>query len=215
MALVANLLLVVLSLVLGLRLIGQYRTRPRPHTLWYAVGLLLAAVAAFPEVYLKLTGGIATPLWWLYWPTASGVVGFLAVGTAYLLSPRAGQITLVGAVLLTLLILVFTITTAGPAPTVITDATFAKAPTRAVKIPFVIQSSVGALVILGGAVWSYIKTRGMYAVWITLGTLVFSAGGASSGLLTIPGIFYFTQAAGILLLYLGVSQSVSPRSKRR
>ncbi|HLN60716.1 MAG TPA: hypothetical protein VK464_04120 [Symbiobacteriaceae bacterium] len=211
MSLVANSLLVILSLALGLRLLKRYKDRPRPHTLWYAVGLLLTAVAALPELYLQAAGSLVTPLWWLYWMTASSLVGFLAVGTAYLLAPRVGQVTLGLVYALVLWLVAVTIMTAGPAPVGVTHETLNHAPTVAVKIPFLIQNIAGSMLILIGAAYSYIRTRALYNVWIALGTIVFASGGASAGLLDFPGVFYFTQTAGIILLYLGVSQSVAPR----
>jgi hypothetical protein len=211
MALAANLLLVLLSLVMGLRLIRQYSVRRRSHTLWYAVGLLLLAAAAFPEVYYRITDQLPTPLWWLYWMTASATVGFLGVGTGYLVSPLFGRITLAITLVLTAAVAVATVVTGGPAPEVVTDAALTRAPSAAIKLPFVLQNAIGSLVIFGGAIWSYLRTRGLYALWIALGTLVFAGGGAAAGLLKFPGAFYFTQSAGILLLYAGVTQSGGSR----
>jgi hypothetical protein len=211
MSLVANLLLVFLSLLLGLRLLKRYADRPRPHTLWYAVGLLLTAVAATPELYVQAMGALPTPLWWIYWATASSLVGFLAVGTAYLLGPRVGQVALAVTYALVLWLVAAVLLTAGPAPSPISHDMLSKAPTVAVKLPFLIQNIAGSLLILGGAVWSFIRTRAVYNVWIALGTIIFASGGAAAGFLSFPGAFYVAQAVGIVVLYAGVSQSVAPR----
>lgn len=215
MALLANVLLVGLSLVLGARLVRQYRVRSRPHTLWYAVGLILVAAAAFPEVYRELTGTLPTALWWLYWSTGSSAVAYLGVGSAYLISPRVGQVSLVGFTVASIAAVVATVLTAGSGPAVFTADMLAKSPTVAIKVPFLINSIGGSLIIFGCAVWSYIKTRAMFAVWIALGTLVFAAGGTSSGLLMYSQVFYFTQTVGILLLYLGVASSLNFRQARQ
>lgn len=214
MALLANGLLVALSLVMGLRLLMQYQTRPRPHTLWFAIGLLLTALAASAEVWSQAFGLLPTMLWWLYWISASSLVGFLAVGTAYLLGHRPGQITLVIVSLLVVWLAFAVVTAAGPGPTMIAETTLTKAPNATVKAPFLIQNILGALLILGGAVWSYLKTRGLYNVMIAAGTLVFSSGGAVAGFLHIPAFFYFTQSVGIVLLYLGVTSAGTTRSAR-
>lgn len=210
MALVANTLLVGLSLILGIRLLRQYASRPRPHTLWYAVGLLLTAVAAFPELYYRLTDQVPTLLWWLYWASASSLVGFLAAGTAYLFSLRFGQVTLSLAVLLTLWVAAATFLTAGTGPAAFANTTFHKAPTAAIKLPFLVQNIGGSLVIFVGALLSFLKTRGLYAVLIALGTLVFASGGSAAGNTEYGFIFAFTQAAGIVLLYAGVALSLRP-----
>ncbi|MDF2630037.1 MAG: hypothetical protein K0R39_3868 [Symbiobacteriaceae bacterium] len=205
--LVASILLILLSLVMGVRLLRQYSARPRPHTLWYAVGLLLTALAAFPEFYIRLTNGLVTPLWWLYWVAASALVGYLAVGTAYLISPTAGKVTLTAISLLTLWLAIATVMTAGPAPDTTTVETLSRAPNGTIKLPFALQSSIGGMLILFGALWSYYKTRYVSNLYIALGALFFSAGGALAGLVAFPGVFALTQSAGIIALYVGVTQS--------
>jgi len=211
MALVANTTLVLLALLMGIRVLRQYAARGRAHSLWYGVGLLLTAAAATPEVVRELTGGLPTTLWWLYWCAASATVGFLAVGTAYLLSANIGRWSLIAVLILTGAVVMATVLTAGPSPAVLSDATFAKAPTGWIKAPFLIQNIAGSLMILAGAAISFLKTRSWYNVWIALGTLLFAAGGASAGLLKYSSLFYFTQTAGIVVLYLGVTGSARPR----
>lgn len=213
MALLANVVLVGLSLILGLRLLRQYVSRPRPHSLWYAVGLLLTAVAAVPELYYELTDQVPTLLWWLYWSSASSLVGFLAVGSAYLFSGRFGQVTLGVAVALSLWVLVATLVTGGTGPVALGATVFHKAPTAAIKLPFLLQNIGGSLVIFVGSVLSYFRTRGMYAVLIALGTLVFASGGSMAGNTQYGFLFPLTQIMGIVLLYAGVVMSLRPSNK--
>jgi len=207
MPLVANALLVGLSLILGLRLFRQYVARPRPHTLSYAIGLLFTAVAALPELYFELSGVVPTLLWWLYWASASTLVGFLAVGSAYLISPRLGQIVLGGVLVLTLWVTVATVLTAGTVPG---EEGFRAAPSAMIKLPFLLQNIGGSLVILVVSVLSFVRTRGIFAILIALGTFVFAAGGGAAGNTGFGQIFAFTQTAGIILLYAGVSLSLKP-----
>lgn len=215
MALVANAVLVGLSLILGIRLLRQYVTRPRPHTLGYAVGLLLTAAAAFPELFYHLTDQVPTVLWWLYWSSASALVGFLAVGTGYLLSPRFGQVTLVMVALLTLWVTSATLLTAGAGPEALVPGMFHKAPNPTIRLPFLIQNIGASLVIFVGALLSFIRTRGIFAVFIALGTLVFAGGGSAAGNTQYGFIFAFSQTLGITLLYTGVSLSLQgPRKEK-
>lgn len=213
MALVASVILVGLSLILGIRLLRQYAARPRPHTLWYAIGLLLIVTAAIPELTFELTGQVPTFLWWLYWISGGSLVGFLAVGTAYLMSPRFGRAVLAAVALTTLWVTAATVLTAGTGPTVVGSEMFRSAPTAAIKLPFLLLSIGGALLLLVGAVLSYIRTRGMYAVLIALGTLVFAGGHSAASRGNMVGVFVFAQTAGILLLYAGVSLSLRPPKK--
>lgn len=210
---IASLVVVLLSLILGIRLLVRNRKRPRPHTLWYAVGLIVTALAGLPEFWYHAFNSVPQVLWWDYWVTASALVGFLAVGTSFLLSRRFGVASLVTVLGLTVWLAVATVLTAGPAPTSGLETAFRSAPTAAIKLPFLLMNIAGALVIFAGAIYSLIRTRMLYNLWIALGTLSFSAGGALAGLLQFPGVFAFTQIAGIVLLYLGVSQSIKPRKK--
>lgn len=200
---------------MGIQLLGQYRRRRRIYTLWYAVGILLTAVAVAPDIYRKLTDTLPTGLWWIYWICGSATVGFLAVGTGYLLSRRVGRVTLAAVVLLSVWLTIATITTAGAGPTSLTTEAFSRAPTAAIKLPFLIQNIAGSLLIIGGALVSFIRTRGWYNLWIAGGTIVFGAGGTASGLLTYSQIFYFTQVVGVVLLCVGVvlAERARPRTQ--
>ncbi|MEW8978073.1 MAG: hypothetical protein AB2385_06675 [Symbiobacterium sp.] len=211
MVTIANTVLVVLSLLLGGRLLFHYARRPRPHSLWYGVGLILIACAAFPELYFELTGQIPTALWWLYWSTASGCVAYLSVGSAYLLHQRFGQVSLAVMVALTVWVAAATLLTGGTGPAVVATEAFRSAPTAAIKLPFLLQNIGGSLIILAGALISFVRTRAAFTLLIALGTFVFASGGAAAGLMEFSQIFAFTQTAGILLLYAGVSLSLRPR----
>lgn len=210
---ISSLVVVLLSLVLGIRLLDRNRKRPRPHTLWYAVGLIMTAAAGLPEFWYHAFKSIPTALWWVYWVAASALVGFLAVGTSYLISRRFGVGALVAVLGLTAWLTVATVLTAGPAPTTGLETAFRSAPTAQIKLPFLLMNIAGATVIFAGAIYSLIRTRMLYNLWIALGTLSFSAGGALAGLMNFPGVFAITQILGICLLYLGVSQSIRPRPK--
>lgn len=213
MTLVANVVLVGLSCILGIRLLRQYAARPRVHSLWYAVGLLLVAVAAFPELYFALTGQIPAILWWAYWATASSLVGFLAVGSAYLLGPTYGKVTLGLVLAMTAWVTVATLLTGGTGPAEVLPGAFHAAPTSAIKFPFVLQNILASLIILVTALISFVRTRGLFAVLIAAGTLVFASGGAAAGLLQYSQLFAFTQTFGIILLYAGVSLSLRPSGR--
>lgn len=212
--LVANLVLVLLSLLLGTRLLRQYQRQPHVHTLWYALGLLVTAVAALPELIFQLTGGLPQALWWLYWASASSLVGFLAVGTAYLMSKSFGKLMAVAAVVLAVWVAAASLLTAGPVPSPVTTEIFRSSPTAAIKLPFLLQNIGGSLVIFMGAAISFYQTRRPFAVLIALGTLVFAMGGSASGLMEYGQIFAFTQLLGIILLYAGVSQSLVPGKRQ-
>ncbi|WP_043713913.1 hypothetical protein [Symbiobacterium thermophilum] len=210
---IANSVLVVLSLLLGGRLLMHYRNKPRPHSLWYGVGLILIACAALPELVYELTGQVPAVLWWLYWSSASSCVAFLSVGSAYLISQKFGKGALVTAAVTTAWVVAATLLTGGMGPAVLSSEAFRSAPTGAIKLPFLLQNICGAMLILVTAIMSFVRTRAPFALLIAGGVFMFASGGASAGLLEFSQIFAFTQTAGILLLYAGVSLSLRPRQR--
>ena len=58
-----------------------------------------------------------------------------------------------------------------------------------------------------GALYSWYRSRLSYNLWIALGALVFSAGGAIGKYLGIYQLFYIFQAIGSIVLYYGIVSS--------
>lgn len=216
---VASAVTALVSLVLAVRLGQRFWQRRRLHSLLYALGLALAAVAAGADFAALTAGRWPVAAYRLYWFSASALVGLMGMGSGLLvmalLSQQRVARSLMAVVNGALALLVVWLAAAA--------ATFAINPellaaagelaTRApagVKLPFVLTSSIGALVIFGGAIWSWWKSRRSYNLLIALGTLFFAAGGAAGNLGGVAG-FYGAHLLGSIILYLGVAGSLEPR----
>jgi len=70
---------------------------------------------------------------------------------------------------------------------------------------FGILSGVGAIALFGGAVYSWIKSRKSYNLWIALGALIFSVGGVVGSAVGVYQLFYVFQAVGSIVLYRGIA----------
>ncbi|MCU1428118.1 MAG: hypothetical protein JWL83_2118 [Actinomycetia bacterium] len=158
-------------------------------------------------------------------------VPWLALGTVYLLgSERAGRAVRAG-------LLVFSGFAAGvmfstPVHGVITGTTIPVGKDHLDVLPRVLAgvgSGVGAVVVLGGAVWSAVRfarrrddpmaARLMASnLLIAAGTLVLSSGGLLQGVVGKDEAFALTLAVGIVVIYLGFvvasSRAREPSARR-
>ncbi len=81
-----------------------------------------------------------------------------------------------------------------------------------IGIYFALLSGIGAMALFLGALYSWYRSRLSYNLWIALGALVFSMGGAIGKYLGIYQLFYLFQAIGSVVLYYGIVASFSVRT---
>lgn len=196
----------------------QYRSKPRAYLAAWAVALALYAIAAFTEV-VGAAGGWNPALYRIYYYFGGiTVVGVLALGTIYLLSPRFGRVALLIVVVL-----------AGIGLAAVVGASLQASLLQTREVPSVdtirlehgvfnavailtaaLLNIVGSLVLIGGALWSG------YGAWRRGGSgsrllaNVLIAGGAfivaGASTLTrfhIYELFYVGQAVGVLVMFGG------------
>lgn len=163
----------------------QYLARRKPHQLAWAVGLLLYAVAAAMEAWSEHNGHWAPTVYRIYIVLAASLVGFLGLGTLYLMvrDRRWGNVYLVFLLVCLAIFFVGTFTvqldTAKLVPG-ITVGGQALGPSlsfpRVMSLPFNIS---GTILLFGGAAWSiwrFARRREYgYRVWAN----VFIAAGAA------------------------------------
>lgn len=211
MALGANFLLMVLAAVMAGGLLGRYRERPRPHTLAYAVSFILIALAGFFDFFAHLRGVWPETLYLYYWISVATLVPVMAAGSIYLFSPRAGNLFL--ALVCVAAVLMYFVTLAiqvDPAILVAGDISSLKPP-EALQ-PFTKNlPRLGVVVILGGNLWTWYKTKRPFVLWISLGAILFSLAGMLAVRVGSVG-FYLLQAGAIVALYKGVG--VRPSSAK-
>jgi hypothetical protein len=86
-------------------------------------------------------------------------------------------------------------------------------PTTA-RIPAIILNITGALFLIGGSLFSYIRDRSRtYNIPLFLGGILPSLGGALLGFFNNPDIFFEFELAGTVLLFLGFVLSIRYLSK--
>lgn len=201
----------------------RWTRRRRPYDGAWAVALSLFALASAAFAVGASTGWDAGTFRAFYLFGAVINVPWLALGTLYLLAPAVAARVRTGLVL-------FTGVAAGavlmaPIDGVIPDTTIPEGRELFDAFPRVlaaIGSGAGALVVLGGAVWSiwrYLSRQDRDArraganSLIAAGTLVLSAGGLLEGVFGGDDkAFAGTLVAGIAVIYLGfvVATAVTP-----
>jgi hypothetical protein len=216
----------IVAIAFGLSTLDRWLRRRRPHELAWTIAMALFAVAAIA-------------LWWAEghgWTNGSFRVFFafgaivnvpwLALGTVYLLAgPRVGGSTLRG-------LLVFSgfavgVVFTAPLNGMLDPTTLPKGSEHFEPLPRILAavgSSIPALVIFGGALWSawrvvrgnnpalttaavrQVKSSRRLAlgnVFIALGAAILSASGSLAGRLGADTSFAVTLLSGIVVLFAG------------
>jgi len=206
----------LLSFVFAAMVFAQWRARRRPHQAAWSVGLLMFAVAAGMEAYSEAVRNWDPTVYRIYIVLAASLVGFLGLGTLYLMSRKHtwGHVYLGLLLAMTAVFLYGTFTTPLIKSALVPGITVAGNPLgssssfpRVMSLPL---SITGSLLLFGGAalsVWRFARKREyayrMYAnLLIAVGTMaIASAGGmARSG---NTALLYPSELVGIALLFAG------------
>lgn len=195
-------------------LLAQWWRRRKPHQLAWAAGFLIYAVAALMEAYSEYTGGWDETVYRFYIVLAASMVGFLGLGTLYLISKSRVWPTLylifvlacvgvflwgVFGVTLDEKDLVAGITVGG------TALGAGRSFPRVMSLPLNIT---GTLLLLGGSAWSiakfWPKPEYRYRAWanvlIIIGTLVIAGAGSMARAGRTVGLYPAEMVASALLL---------------
>lgn len=210
----------LIAFVLCLQLLASVRRRWRPSHLLWSVGFLLAALAAFTQLVGYLSGHFPPGLYRFYLFSSASVPGFMGAGTVYLLWRRLGHAFAAFTTLLGLLGLVGAFTTRLHA-TLLSDVTLSSADVARVAtsgllaLVYALQGAIGGfLALVGGAIYSYIRTRRGQNLLIALGGLLF---GVADTLAAYGGVagFFPAEIVGMLLLFYGIVQGRSVADQER
>ena len=217
----------LVSAVFTALLLWQYAHRKKRHQLIWTVALALYGLTAFME-YLANPDilGPSLPLIKLYYSGTGPMVGLLGAGVVYLLaSKRWSDIYLALVVVLSALVVVSTVSAQIPSAEI--QAAFnaglpqgfrlivQKLPMTA-RIPTIILNITGALFLVGGSLFSYIRDRSRnYNIFLFLGGILPSLGGASLGFFRNADVFFEFELSGTVLLFLGFVLSIRYLSKPR
>jgi hypothetical protein len=202
----------VVGLVFGGLVFRQYRERHKPYQGAWALALLLFGVAALVEAYGTAAGwsGGAYKVYYLLGGILN--VGWLAVGTLYLLAP--GRVGTIAAV-------VMAVISIAAIPAVLVSATHAGLlhaavpPRGAITGPatyFPLLTNVaGSVILIGGAAWSaFAAYRRSGPGTRVLGTALIAAGAfivaGTHSMAQVGGAYAIQpagEAAGIVVMFLG------------
>jgi hypothetical protein len=197
----------------------QYRARPRPYLLVWAIALALYAIAALTEVIGAAGGWTAFLYRTYYYFGAIILVGVLALGTIFLLAPRFSRVALWTLIVLAAI---------GLAAVLGAQLQAAKLETHQVPDADTIQvqgglfsvlailmailiNSVGSIILIGGAAWS------AYAAWrrggassriaanglIAAGAFIVASASSLTRVFHVYEVFYVGQAIGVLVMFGG------------
>ncbi len=195
-------------------LVRQWYARRKPHQLAWATGFLFYAAAAALEGYSEYTGVWDPTVYRVYIVLAASLVGFLGLGTLYLITRDRTWGHLYLAFNLVCLGIFFygvfttTLITEKLVPG-ITVGGSALGPggsfPRIMSLPFNIP---GSLLLLGGSAWSFVKfwpkKEYRYRSWanalIFVGTLTIAGAGSMARAGTTAGLYPAEMVASMLLL---------------
>jgi len=199
----------VVSAVFAGVLALRYTRRRRPHQLVWTIGLAMFTLAAAAGVLARSGGATEAEYRLFYLFGAILNVAWLALGTTYLLAPRAARRALWGLLAFTALASVAVF--ASPvdlSAAADTGKGFDRAPLP--RILAGLGSGLGSLVLVAGALWSawrFLRARhegrrALANVIIAAGVLVAAAGGTAA-FTGASGVVEWTNLAGVSLIFVG------------
>jgi hypothetical protein len=210
----------LISAVFTVLLLRQYMQRKKRHQLIWTVSLALYSLTAFME-YLANPDILGPSLLLIkfYYAGTGPMVGLLGAGVLYLLASRRWSGIYLALVLaLSAIVVVFTVSAQIPSAEIQSAfnaglpqgfRTIVKDLPMTARTPTMILNITGAIFLIGGSLFSYIRDRSRtYNIPLFLGGIFPSLGGASLGFFNNVDIFFEFELAGTILLFLGFILSV-------
>ncbi len=193
----------VASTIAATMFFKYYKGRRLHHLLW-ALGLAFWGISAFGQGYAILIGW-TVPLYKLYYFSAIALAGYLGAGTLGLIMPKR-RIYLAFVTYIVALTAIFAYFVSFAA---VDEGLLAQAVIGGLAFPSSVRmwtffiNIPGGITFIGGAAYSFVKSRKLFALLITLGALTPAVGGTLARL-ALPFFLPFTDFLGIVLLSAGV-----------
>jgi len=195
-------------------LLNQWHHRRQPHQLAWAFGFFLYGAAAFMEFYSEYTQNWDPTVYRVYIVCAASMVGFLGLGTLYLITKRRiwGHIYL-GFNLVMLAIFLWgafnaPLDYAALKPGIVVGGAGLGPSGSFPRIMSLVFNIPGTLLLLGGSAWSVIKfwpkKQYRYRAWanvlIFTGTLCIAGAGSMARAGMTQGLYFGEMIASAILL---------------
>jgi hypothetical protein len=194
----------------GVLFYKYFSSKKMYHLLW-ALGMFLWAISDFTQFYAFIAGW-NVPVYIAYFFSSIMLAGFLGAGTLYLVLPK-GRIpkfylyfNIVGAIALLLSVTVIPINTTALSSIV----TGANPVSSAANYIAAVINIPALFTFVGGALYSFVKWRKIYALLIAIGGAVPAVGGIFAAI-AFPALLPYTDIIGIIIL--GIAFYLSFRGK--
>ena len=212
---VVSLLAGILGLAFAGLVAAQWWRARRPYQLAWGLGLLAYGGAALTEA-AGVAFGWTAPLYRLYFPLAAANVGLLGLGTVLLVAPR--RVAAAAGALVALLVLLAAagqfLVTLDPADLATDDPGADPIPRwTPARVAFLLLNVAGGLALIGGALWSWSRTRRAGVLLIGVGAMLPFLGGTLSTLFGVD-LRHLLQFLGIAVMFAGYLQGREGRPAR-
>lgn len=205
----------ILGFVYAALVFRQWLGRRKPHQLAWTVGLLMYAVAAAMEFYSELTNSWDPLVYRFYIVLAASMVGFLGLGTLYLMAKKRtwGHVYLAYNLVAIAVFLYGVFTKQLLTDQLVAGITVGgKALGSAMAFPRIMSlffNIPGTIFLFGGALLSIYrfsrKTEYAYRMWanviIAAGTIIIAGAGSMARAGTTAGLYPAEMVASALLLW--------------
>lgn len=201
----------ILSSVLSIYLTSSYFDRRQKQYLYWGIGMWIFAITDLLEV-LFAWGVYSTGIAQAYLFLVALLVVPLAMGSISLIKSRLAIRAYVAYSAVVSAALLYYVITSNIGSIVTNGIVNGQMPVPVLAVSSLITFP-GLIIIVGIAVLSYVRTKRRKVLWIIAGMLVFALGGMLY-IASIPASIYYTEFAGLLMLWLGFFDFSRMRKRR-
>jgi hypothetical protein len=206
----------IIGAIFTILLIKQYLERRKLHQVAWTIGFLIYSIAALMEAGSEYSNNWDPTVYRVYIVFAASLVGFLGLGTLYLIARKRywGHLFLIFILVIMVIFLIGTFTTSLVEDKLVAGITVggeALVPSRSFpRICSLFLNIPGTILLLGGAIYSIFlfarKKQYSFRMWanvfIAIGTLIIAAAGSMARTGNTVGL-YTAEMLGALFLLIG------------
>lgn len=205
----------IISLSFAISVFRQYLRRNKIYQLIWSLGLLFFSISTLLE-FISEVWNWNVLMYKMYYIVIAFLVAVLGLGTVYLLSDkRIGHIFAIYIIAM-LIIMIGVISTAQVDTTKFIKGKIVAGSAMPSKVrilsPFF--TIPGSISLIGGALYSFYRTKTNYNLFIGIGALIVASAGSLSRF-GIEEVLYLLELLGIAVMYLGFIKSEEIIKKRK